>query len=300
MNKFVVYTAIVGNYDEINQPKLVDDRFDYVLFSNDISQERVGVWQVRNIPYFNEDKTRIARWVKTHPEELLKDYDASLWMDGSLIVRTKYVYDRFVELYSSNVYVSSMWHDQRDCVYDEAVEVVILGLEHEKVVIDWLRRLKKDKYPEHNGLFETCVLYRRHLNYRIIELDNLWWKCINSFSRRDQLSFNYSLWKKGIECPFFFLPKENARNSIHIVCTTDHVGVSKPWRSFSINKKDDVLLYYYTNAGNTKIDKCRLKHMYNIATSTFIPHIIIYIYGQYYRMKNKIRDLKRKLKKIIR
>lgn len=297
MNKFVVYTAIVGNYDDINQPKLVNDRFDYVLFSNDIPQERVGVWQVRNIPYFNEDKTLIARWVKTHPEELLADYEVSVWMDGNLVIRSEFVYERVLDLYDNDVAVSSMWHDKRDCAYDEAVEVALWGHEHENVVVDWMHFLLRANYPEHNGLFETNVMYRNHKKPDIQALDGLWWNCIDHYSRRDQLSFNYSLWKKGIVCPFFFLPKENARNSVHIECTTNHVGACKSWRSFLINKKDDVLLYYYTNAGNLKIDKYRLKRMYYIAAGTFIPHIVIYVFAQYYRMKNKIRDLKMRLKK---
>ena len=63
--KYVIYTAMVGGYDEIMQPVVVDDRFDYILFSNDIKEDRVGVWQVRPIAYTNPDNTRICRYVKT-------------------------------------------------------------------------------------------------------------------------------------------------------------------------------------------------------------------------------------------
>ena len=38
--KCVIYTAMVGGYDEIMQPLVVDDRFDYILFSNDIKENR--------------------------------------------------------------------------------------------------------------------------------------------------------------------------------------------------------------------------------------------------------------------
>ena len=51
--KYVIYTAMVGGYDEIMQPMVVDDRFDYILFSNDIKEDRVGVWQVLPIAYSN-------------------------------------------------------------------------------------------------------------------------------------------------------------------------------------------------------------------------------------------------------
>ncbi|MBR5328436.1 MAG: hypothetical protein IKV31_07870 [Paludibacteraceae bacterium] len=42
--KYAIYTAMVGGYDEIMQPTVIDDRFDYILFSNDIKEDRVGVW----------------------------------------------------------------------------------------------------------------------------------------------------------------------------------------------------------------------------------------------------------------
>ena len=61
MNKYAIYTAIVGNYDEIFQPEIVDSRFDYILFSTDIELQRIGVWQVRKINYTNDDKIKIKK-----------------------------------------------------------------------------------------------------------------------------------------------------------------------------------------------------------------------------------------------
>ena len=198
MNKIVVYTAIVGNYDAINQPKLVDDRFDYVLFSNDISQERVGVWHVRSIPYSNEDKTRIARWVKTHPEEVLDDYECSIWIDGRVVIKSELFYEKMLALYNDGCLVASLNHPQRDCIYTEMVEVIRLRLEKECVILNYGKKLVNEHYPLHNGLCETRVLYRRHTAIDIIKFDCLWWNIIESYSRRDQLSFNYVLWKMNM------------------------------------------------------------------------------------------------------
>ena len=38
MKKFAVYTASIGGYDEIHQPLAVDDRFDYIFFSNNVNR----------------------------------------------------------------------------------------------------------------------------------------------------------------------------------------------------------------------------------------------------------------------
>ena len=292
MKKFVIFTAIVGNYDKLQQPEMIDDRFDYILFSNNISQKQIGMWQVRNIPYYNKDYTRVARWVKTHPEELLNDYEASLWIDGALVINKEFVYNRIIDLYDNDYLIASMWHNQRNCIYKEAAEVVFLGLEHERIVIDWLRKIRKEKYPENNGLFETNVIYRKHNDKKIKEIDQLWWQCIDQFSRRDQLSFNYVLWKVKIDCLYFISAKENARNSSHFKCVTNHVNDSKQWRKISINKKDDILFYYYNKMPQNAISSQRLCFWYKLITKFWFPHKMAFIIGQYYKIKKALVSLK--------
>ena len=40
MKDFVVYTVLTGGYDNILQPLVVDDRFDFILFSNDFDDKK--------------------------------------------------------------------------------------------------------------------------------------------------------------------------------------------------------------------------------------------------------------------
>ena len=49
MSKYVIYSALVGAYDTIFQPEVVDDRFDFVLFTNEVKEDHVGVWKIRPI-----------------------------------------------------------------------------------------------------------------------------------------------------------------------------------------------------------------------------------------------------------
>lgn len=217
MNKFAIYTACIGGYDDIMQPEVIDDRFDYYLFSDDAEENQIGVWQVRHVGYANPDKIRIARWVKTHPEELLPQYKATLWIDSNIQIVSPWVYSRFVELYGSDCNIASIKHPERDCIYDEAYKVssytVFGALEHEKIALAWCRKLKSQHYPLHNGLYETNILFRR--NNQIVEsVDSMWWFCIDNYSKRDQLSINYTLWKHRIPTDTFFFPQgEHAQNS---------------------------------------------------------------------------------------
>lgn len=286
--KYAIYTAMVGGYDEIMQPVVIDDRFDYILFSDDIKEDRVGVWQVRPIAYTNPDNTRICRYVKTHPEELLPGYDASVWMDSNIRIMTSAVYERIVELYESGSLIASINHPERDCIYDEAFEVMYLRFEKEKIVVDWCQKLRKERYPKHNGLYETNVMFRKHNTSLISETNVMWWDCIEKYSKRDQLSFNYVLWKLGVECECFLEKTQSARNA-HCLSLVHHVNTSKKLISYS---KYEAWLLRYCWKCPSEYDM--IKQKYFTAYRLPFPKIFIVILGQYYRVVYLLRKKFRK------
>jgi len=219
MNRFAIFTACIGDYDEIIQPLVSDCRFDFYVFTNDVKEDHIGVWQVKPVKYCNDDLTRVARYVKTHPEELLPSYEATLWLDANIKIMSSWVYDRFISLYECNIDMASVQHPVRDCIYDEAYKVVSSNtpwpLEHDTIAVSLCHKIWKDGYPRHNGLYETGVLYRRN-NELVSECDKLWWNIINDYSKRDQLSFNYVIWKTKPAVEFFLPIGEHVKNSIRL------------------------------------------------------------------------------------
>ena len=283
MKPFAIYTAIVGGYDNILQPLVVDDRFDYYLFSNDIQELQVGVWQVRPIPYHNNTLAKVARWVKTHPEFLLPDYTYSVWVDANIQICTPTVYERITHLSETDVLFASMWHHERDCIYDEAVELLSLSIEHEKVVYKWIQCLLGEGYPRHNGLYETGVMYRKHGDSRVKATDTLWWKCIESHSKRDQLSFNYALWRNHLCCEYFLSKGENVRNSECFSYTLhNNYAVVTP------NKKNDPFLNFYKKS-NESYDKAVLAKIHSKFLYHRLGYCALVLLGQYYRLKHFIK-----------
>lgn len=278
MNKFVIYTAIIGNYDEILQPQVIDDRFDYVLFSNENRENRVGVWQVRPIAYVNDIQTKIARYVKTHPEELLPEYDASLWMDANIVICDKSVYDCFIKKYDSNVLVATMKHTLWNCVYDEMFSVLCCRFEHEKTALKWGQKLRKDGYPKNNGLCETGVFYRRHSDVKVQDFDKIWWASINDYSRRDQFSVNYALWSCGLEFEFFISEKENVYNSsvFSHVEHEGHIPQLIKWRG------TEAWLIRYCMKKPEK--KTKIRELYYKIYGCKFPEIMAFVLGQFYRI----------------
>ena len=43
MNKGVIYTSLVGSYDNVRQPLVIDERFDYLLFTDNVTTDMIGV-----------------------------------------------------------------------------------------------------------------------------------------------------------------------------------------------------------------------------------------------------------------
>lgn len=278
MNKYVVYSALVGAYDAVIQPEVIDDRFDFVLFTNEVKEDKVGVWSIRPIPYQNRDTTRVARFVKTHPEFLLPGYKASVWMDMNVRINSRYLYERVAQLDQEGVSVSSMCHHTRDCIYDEAFAVMHMRIEHESVVLKWCRRLRKENYPVHNGLCETNVLYRKHIEI-VHGFDELWWSCIDGNSRRDQLSFNYALWKKKIPCNYLMGEGVCVRNTEHFEVM---VHKDRSHNFCNLGRNEGWLMRYCWKVPS-KVEM--VKKIYFKLYAMHYPIVWAFVLGQFYRVK---------------
>ncbi len=194
MNKYVIYTVLIGNYDEIRQPTVVDDRFDYVLFSNSIIDSQIGVWQVRSIPYEEGSTILRSRYAKCLPNHVLGSYDASLYIDANIQIVSSFVYDRFIDIINNGVEWAGIQHPSQNCVYEEMCAIVDLKWVHDYDVVDWYGTLKKAGFPENWGLYENNVIFRRHTE-KVDTIGVLWWQTLITGCKRDQFSLMYALWK---------------------------------------------------------------------------------------------------------
>lgn len=276
--KYVIYTAVIGGYDHIEQPRVIDDRFDYILFSDSIDEEYVGIWKIRRVNYYNKVQTKIARYIKTHPEELLPEYDFSVWIDSNICIVTSYVYEKSVELYNNNSLVATVWHTSRQCIYDESFQVMALKFEQESIIIDWCHQLQKEKYPKDNGLCETGLLFRAHSKQQVSLLDKLWWNCIDRYSRRDQLSFNYVLWKLRMTYDFL-LPK-----TMNVLTSPDfeYVYHANDTQKYIHTKIEPWLIRYYRKVPSSYNE---IKRIYIFIYKLPFPRFCSFLLGHIYRLK---------------
>ena len=94
-------------------------------------------------------------------------------------------------------------HPDRNCIYSEVLAVIKYRKEKSGVAFKIQKRYKKLKFPSKYGLSENCMIVRKHNKKNCIILMEKWWEQIKKYSKRDQLSLSYVLWKTRIKIKYF-------------------------------------------------------------------------------------------------
>lgn len=193
-----LYTINTGGYekDRINlNPKLP---IDYLYFTD---QFELVYRCIQNdiIPYYitGDDSKLLQRTIKTSPHQYLPDiYERSIYIDGNVYLSdtfTKDILDKFVRHTKSMI---CFHHPNRQTIQSEAIAVLKEKLETKKHIDIMLTNQRENQFPDSQGLTETNVLIRKHK--QIKEFSQEWTHCIE-ICRRDQLSFDYLLWKHKVD-----------------------------------------------------------------------------------------------------
>ena len=197
--KSVIYTCIAGNSDIIPIiQSYYNPAWKYVCFTDNqtlLKMKYFGMWQILPLKFNSLDDTRNARWHKTHPHILFPEFEESIWVDANVDILTQYLFDT-IRKKNSSLLVPV--HYCRTSIYQEFDAVKKLGMDSELVIDLEYQYLKNHNMPDNYGLNETNIVYRRHNDPKIIKLMEDWWYMISNFSKRDQLSFSYVLWKNNI------------------------------------------------------------------------------------------------------
>ena len=200
--RIVVYTCITGGYDSIKEPSFVTPGVDYVCFTDNLSMKS-KTWDIRPIPdeLLGYTKVKQQRGVKILPHRYLPEYDISVWVDGNMDVKGNIV--DYLKTFDFNTYsVFIPEHPARKCIYKEKDACVrIKKITGDGIILanKQMERYRKEKFPENNGLVQTNIVIRKHNDEYSKKLMELWWSELKEYSHRDQLSFNYALWKTGKE-----------------------------------------------------------------------------------------------------
>ena len=134
---------------------------------------------------------RTAGYYLTHSTDLFHEYEIILSTTGQC--RIVGDLDDFVKSYLKRDY-TLMKHPARNCTYAEANACISYHKDKPGNIKPQMERYREEGLPENNGMVQTGVIGRRNTP-AVKEFEALWWEEIKNNSQRDQLSFNYCLWK---------------------------------------------------------------------------------------------------------
>src|SRR5438093_3588330 len=104
----VIYTAIFGNYDELNDPAEQDTNCDFICFTDQHLPARVGAWNVVHVrrragmhprmqakrfkllshEVFRNERLAFRYRLRRGAWSLRNRYTGSIWVDGSLAIKS--------------------------------------------------------------------------------------------------------------------------------------------------------------------------------------------------------------------
>ena len=212
----VVYTCITGGYDNLIKPSFITPGVDYVCFT-DNKDLKSNIWKIRPIPdeLLGYSKVKQQRAVKILPHRYLSEYDVSIWIDAN--VDTKSDLKKYLDTLDFTKYsVFIPEHPARKCIYkekDECVKIRKITGDGIDLANKQMKRYRDAGFPENNGLVQSNIVIRRHNEEYSKKIMELWWSELRDYSHRDQLSFNYALWKIGKE-HFKALPKTTCNSKV--------------------------------------------------------------------------------------
>lgn len=199
-NKIAVYTCITGNYDELENPLILEKNCDYFLFTtnDDIKSD---FWQVTKISDQIQklgNNNIINRYIKMHPKELFPEYDYAIYIDGNIkIVST---ISQLISKINDVTGIAIHKHCKQNCIFQEVKVCRAYNKGNYKSMKKQMKRYKKEKFPKNFGMFECNMLISDLKNRKSEEIFNDWWEeYLSSESLRDQLALPYVLWKNNLQ-----------------------------------------------------------------------------------------------------
>ena len=192
-NKICVYTAIIGGYDDIKEPLIINNNIDYICFSD--QPLKSNIWQIRPINFFNCNQTRIARHYKVNPQIYLKDYDIVIWIDSSLTITNDFT--EYLSKVKKDTTLLTQIHWKRKNIFEEVNSIIDEKKDSPDILQNQIEFYKSQGF-DRNLLFETMFFIANLKNDKTKELFRLWNQQINQYSHRDQISLPYVIDKLNI------------------------------------------------------------------------------------------------------
>lgn len=186
MSEKIIYTALIGNYDDLKSPLIVTPGWRYLCFTD---QPYISnTWEILPIEISVDFNPQFAaRFLKIIPNHPLNQ---SIWIDASFQINTN-LDDFWNKHYKGGI--TAPRHPVRACAYREAQICMRRDLDG-KNVEKQINRYTNKGMPMNAGLISSGILMRDN-SQPVKDFCSLWWDQIVNGSLRDQIGFAYCDWK---------------------------------------------------------------------------------------------------------
>ncbi len=194
-SRIVVYSVVTGAYESVKELAVKASGVRYLLFTDDPGLKS-DTWEVVLLDDIGVSARRAARIPKLLPHRFLPDHEISIYLDGSLTLKTGDL-EGVIAQGLQGKDLAAYPHFERDCLYEEIEECLRLGKTQADKIGPLTRRLGDEGFPRHLGLVETAFLIRRNTP-EIRAFDEEWYGLLAEGEERDRFYLMYLLWKRQL------------------------------------------------------------------------------------------------------
>ena len=195
----IIYSAVTSKYDMVFEPKVCTEKVHYVLFSDRLI--KIRGWDVLPINNPVDGKKSLTnRWYKLFPHKLFKEAEYSIYVDGNIriIGDLSLLIQEFKE---SRAALGVFKHLDRTNIFQEADACAVYGKfddRDKERIKDQLKRYSESGMPADQQLTDNGIIFRWHQHPKLSATMSSWWKHLQRFSKRDQISLPYVVWENNL------------------------------------------------------------------------------------------------------
>jgi hypothetical protein len=208
-----VYTSVTGGYERLSeQPLARRSGIPFICLSDD-PKLTSSTWTVRRFrPPFGADHVRNQRAAKLLPHRVLPDFDVSLYIDNSVLLRVPP--ERLFETFDLAAGLCLPQHGTHATLLDEFLAVACDGLDDFDRISEQLGHYARvaPKVLERRPYW-NAILMRDHRVGKVRAAMELWFAHVLRYSRRDQLSAPFAFARVGLSPTV--LPIHNGHSWFH-------------------------------------------------------------------------------------
>lgn len=200
----MLYMCTTKGYDaSIAKAPRFESLHERILFCDFDAPQNMG-WTIRSSVRIDVHRSDlINRYHKFFAHRILSGCDISIYVDGNILLYADPA-ELIKEFISSDAPIGFAKHPERRQITDELAACIELGkfkMGDEKRAQEQVHKyLVDERYPDNNNLFYGGVIFRNHRYKEALDQAmEMWWREVQEYSARDQISLPYVIWKTGLK-----------------------------------------------------------------------------------------------------